>query len=679
MPRLVYIDTIRLAQRHTRGWGKDMGIKYRPEIDGLRTIAVLSVILYHAELTFFGGKFLSGGFLGVDVFFVISGFLITSLMMSEYEKTGTISISNFYRRRARRILPALFLVILVSAPFAWLYLLPEQLVDYSKSLISSLLFASNFYWDFSLQQYGAESSQLKPFLHTWSLAVEEQYYIVFPLLLFVIYRWLRSATIVLLAAGLIVSLFFAEWMTPKDTSFSFYMLPSRFWELLAGGILAHLISHDSRNDSKGLLYKAMPVTGMGLIVYSVFVIDFNASIHPGFVTLIPVIGTLLVISYANQHEPITRMLSSRLFVSIGLISYSLYLWHYPVFAFFIMEGVFDSGFGVSSAIVMTFVLSIISYKYIETVFRSKERASDKHFVATFATLAITIVGASVIFVEQKGFPSRMNSNLAESIEEMEGYRKKYWGDHSAYTNVADFKDNEISIEVIGNSWGQDIANALVEKGKYQVSFGGMTGHKCLAFTLPNVDSSDKEYVKWKQTCSKNTQRFQNKLTNTDLVVLADNKTLSSVGNRFVRHEITNNINLLRKHGYLGPVVVIANRPTYKKQMFEIFHEFGVRADGINAYAQRYLRESYDTLRKQDTTAKEFYEHTIGVNYFSLVDLLCDSNMCKVSNKGMPLYYDTGHLTLSGAQYVSDGLSEYIDKEILDNSQEKRLLTMKTRL
>ena len=162
-------------------------IKYRPDIDGLRTIAVVSVMLYHAKITVAGGHFLPGGYLGVDIFFVISGYLITTLLMTELDRTGQLSILNFYERRVRRLLPALLVVMLASLPFAWRFLLPDQLIDFSKSLVYSLLFASNFYWDHSLQQYGAESALYKPFLHTWSLAVEEQYYIVFPLLLFCIF------------------------------------------------------------------------------------------------------------------------------------------------------------------------------------------------------------------------------------------------------------------------------------------------------------------------------------------------------------------------------------------------------------------------------------------------------------------------------------------------------------
>ena len=158
-------------------------LQYRPEIDGLRAIAVMAVLLYHAELFIGKTQLFAGGFLGVDVFFVISGYLITSLILTEYQSTGSFSFPNFYERRARRLLPALLTVMLAFLPVGWFVLMPTQLIDFSKSLISSIFFASNLYWNETLHEYGAESALLKPFLHTWSLAVEEQFYILFPIIL----------------------------------------------------------------------------------------------------------------------------------------------------------------------------------------------------------------------------------------------------------------------------------------------------------------------------------------------------------------------------------------------------------------------------------------------------------------------------------------------------------------
>ena len=157
-----------------------MKIEYKPEIDGLRAIAVVAVILYHAKINLFSYQLFEGGFIGVDIFFVISGYLITSIILKEMILTNSFSFSDFYIRRIRRILPVLLFIMLVSLPFAWIYLLPSTLIDFSKSLLYSLGFSSNFYFHYSGQIYGAESGLLKPFLHTWSLSVEEQYYILFP-------------------------------------------------------------------------------------------------------------------------------------------------------------------------------------------------------------------------------------------------------------------------------------------------------------------------------------------------------------------------------------------------------------------------------------------------------------------------------------------------------------------
>ena len=169
-----------------------MKLTYRPEIDGLRAIAVGAVILYHAQITIFGHQPFKGGFIGVDIFFVISGYLITSIILKELLTYGSFSFKHFYERRIRRILPALLFVMLVSLPFAWTYLMPLRFEDFSKSILYSLGFSSNFYFFYSGQQYGAESGLLKPFLHTWSLSVEEQYYILFPIVLLITFKYFRK-------------------------------------------------------------------------------------------------------------------------------------------------------------------------------------------------------------------------------------------------------------------------------------------------------------------------------------------------------------------------------------------------------------------------------------------------------------------------------------------------------
>ena len=309
-----------------------MKLTYRPEIDGLRAIAVVAVILYHAQINIFGHQPFEGGFIGVDIFFVISGYLITSIILKELVTTGSFSFKHFYERRIRRILPALLFVMLVSLPFAWMYLLPISFVDFSKSILYSLGFSSNFYFHYSGQEYGAESGLLKPFLHTWSLSVEEQFYILFPIVLIITFKHFRKYLIHILILGFVVSLGLADWSSRNHPSFNFYVLPTRGWELLAGSILAYFEIIKGHRSKNRILNLILPFIGLMLIGHSILFF-YDKMFHPSFYTLSPIIGVCLIIWFSNKDELITKILSTRLFVGIGLISYSLYLWHYPVFSF----------------------------------------------------------------------------------------------------------------------------------------------------------------------------------------------------------------------------------------------------------------------------------------------------------------------------------------------------------
>ena len=233
-----------------------MKLTYRPEIDGLRAIAVSAVILYHAQITIFGYQPFKGGFIGVDIFFVISGYLITSIILKELITTGSFSFKHFYERRIRRILPALLFVMLVSLPFAWMSLLPSSFVDFSKSILYSLGFSSNLYFWSSGQEYGAQSGLLKPFLHTWSLSVEEQFYILFPIILLITFKYFKRYLIHILISGFVISLGLAEWTSRNYPSASFYFLHTRMWELLMGSILAYFeITKGHRSKNKILNLK----------------------------------------------------------------------------------------------------------------------------------------------------------------------------------------------------------------------------------------------------------------------------------------------------------------------------------------------------------------------------------------------------------------------------------------
>ena len=269
-------------------------LSYRPEIDTLRAIAVLAVIIYHAKINAFENLIFPGGFLGVDIFFIISGYLITSIILKELREKKSFSFKNFYIRRARRILPALLFIILVTIPFSWIYLYPIDLVNFSKSVLYSLGFGSNFYFHFSGLEYGSPEGLLKPFLHTWSLSVEEQYYILFPISLIFVFKYLKKYLLSFLLITFIISLLFAEWGSKNYISATYYFLHSRIWELILGSLIAYFEIKLGHRGQNRIFCQTLPILGLILIGLSFILFDTETS-HPSFYTLIPAIGVAMIL------------------------------------------------------------------------------------------------------------------------------------------------------------------------------------------------------------------------------------------------------------------------------------------------------------------------------------------------------------------------------------------------
>ena len=332
-----------------------MKILYRPEIDGLRAIAVGAVILYHAQINVFNYQIFKGGFIGVDIFFVISGYLITSIILKEIFFKKSLSLLSFYQRRIRRILPVLLFVILISYPFAFLYLLPSSFVDFSKSILYSLGFSSNFYFNYSGQEYDAEDSLLIPFLHTWSLSVEEQYYIIFPITLIIVLKFFKKYLIYFLFLGFFLSLGLAEWGSKNYPDATFYFIHSRIWELLAGSILAYFEISNSSRSKNHVLNFIFPSIGIFLIVLSILLFD-DEMYHPSIYTFLPVVGASLIIWFSNKDEITTNNI------------FKIICWHRFDILFFIFMALSSFCFCTNGVINSKLFFKIISwFNYISFI------------------------------------------------------------------------------------------------------------------------------------------------------------------------------------------------------------------------------------------------------------------------------------------------------------------------
>jgi len=365
-------------------------MKYRPEIDGLRSLAIIPVILFHSGVALF-----AGGYIGVDVFFVISGYLITSIIAGELEDSR-FSYSGFYYRRAKRILPALFVVIAVTLPFSFFWMLPEQHESYLDSLVYVSLFVSNFlFWKES--GYFASSAEEKPLLHTWSLAVEEQYYLLFPLLIVGLWRFGRNpvlATILLLSC---LSLWLSQWGSAHKPEANFYLLLSRAWEIFAGAIAA-LLMLKKQPQGNGLL----AFVGLLCILISIFAYDESTPI-PSLYALLPVVGTVLMLVYGQSNTLVAKALSFGPLVYIGLISYSLYLWHQPILAFARLKGLpLDDAWLLMCLLGWTFVLAVATYKFVEVPIKKSS------FYASKARLFGVVAAGLVVFIGYGNVASNSN-------------------------------------------------------------------------------------------------------------------------------------------------------------------------------------------------------------------------------------------------------------------------------
>ena len=677
-----------------------MKITYRPEIDGLRAIAVGAVILYHAQITIFSYRPFKGGFIGVDIFFVISGYLITSIILKELVTTGAFSFKHFYERRIRRILPALLFVMLVSLPFAWMYLLPISFIDFSKSILYSLGFSSNFYFHYSGQQYGAESGLLKPFLHTWSLSVEEQYYILFPIVLLITFKYFRKYLIHILILGFVISLGLAEWTSRNYPSASFYFIHTRVWELLAGSILAYFeITIGKRSENK-TLNLILPSVGLFLIGHSILFFN-DKMFHPSFYTLSPIIGVCLIIWFSNKDELVTKILSTKLFVGIGLISYSLYLWHYPIFFVFnriisFTEHDFKKKFLI---IILMVILSIISYYFIEKPAKNKKNKFKVISVLIIISIS-TLISFNFTTIKTKGF-----ERIPEFITED---KDKTWDllklNNESCIGLFECKFNNNSskkIYAIGDSHLATLSFDLKEKiinKKYQ--FITYLEGGCIYF--PGFNRVDNKTLKVSENCNdEKFQKIDEKISNEKNSIfifggryplylsneLFDNqeggKELSGWDSTFlstgkyptIKDSFKKEILKISNNNYIiliYPIPEVGFNLKEKiilyinKNRKIIFNEKDSLSYYLGTKYFKYFTTSYEVYKDRTNSSFELLDSIKGDNIYRVYphSLFCNTTIkgrCLSHDDNNIFYADDDHLSLKGAEMINDLIMKEIEK------------------
>ncbi len=363
-------------------------MKYRPEIDGLRALAVLPVILFHAGFEAFGG-----GYVGVDVFFVISGYLITTIIVDELRR-GSFSIVRFYERRARRILPALFLVAAVCILLAWYWMTPAEMKAFGQSLVAMTLFGSNIlFWRTS--GYFENTSELKPLLHTWSLAVEEQFYVLFPLFLMLGWRFGRRVLMAAMLVLALASLWWSQSLLVDHLAMAYYLLPARAWELLVGAFVAFYLDRRHGLLPNRAWREAASIAGLALLAYGVFAFD-EFTPFPGFAALVPTLGTAALILCARPDTAVGRLLGMKAVVGVGLISYSAYLWHQPLLAFARLRAFSAPGKPLLAALCMlSLLLAYLTWKFVETPIRQRKTISRGQLFGASAAIGSCLLGVGL--------------------------------------------------------------------------------------------------------------------------------------------------------------------------------------------------------------------------------------------------------------------------------------------
>ena len=644
-------------------------IPYRPDIDGLRAIAVLAVIFYHLDV-----PFISGGFVGVDIFFVISGYLISCIIYSEI-KAQSFSLSNFYIRRIRRIFPLLFFILFITT-IAASFILPQlQLSEFYASILSVAWFMSNiFFWLHN--DYFSVAAELKPLLHTWSLSVEEQFYVFFPLLMLMLvnkhrYQIMVSMLVLLLIFSFVLSIYLSD----NYSSANFYLAPTRAWEFLLGTLLAVDIVP---NIKQKLTRQYVALLGFGMVIFSILLLD-EQSVFPGVNALYPVLGTVLLI-YAGREKNtnnklvfqplITVILSISVLRYIGLISYSLYLWHWPVIALLKnqISGELDNvaKFSIAAAV---FILSALSYQFIERPFRNNPVLTK--FInlksGLLVMLIMSFIGGGLYFYNSYANNDSKNLQTREEILANLSQLKTCFLEPETLDSVSRCSFGKQNSDRVFLLWGDSHTLAmypvfvkLANDSGWRGIHASITGcPPLLGVTIAGVKHCD-------GFAAQNIKNFvlENKI---DAVFLVSRWGLYETG--WIR-----NGRLMEPHSFVSDAYLkgvdaqsstqVLHRAMGKTLQFltqetdakvNLLLPVPVLPDLIDKYKheEENILQRNDYLAQRASIEQRIRDLNIDYSFYIIdpVDVLCPNSDCQLFEQGQPLYLDDNHLSPLGAMML----------------------------
>ena len=648
-------------------------MKYRSEIDGLRALAVLPVIFYHAGFDLF-----SGGFVGVDVFFVISGYLITSIIVEELQQ-NEFSLTYFYERRARRILPALFFVMLISIYFAWNWMQPMQMKNFSQSLVAVSLFASNIlFWLES--GYFEEISEEKPLLHTWSLAVEEQYYLFFPIFLIFIWKFERKKIIFIIFTILIISLLLSEYAWRYNKVANFYLTPFRIWELFFGSITAIIIKDKTLKNNNFLSF-----IGLFAILFSILFYDETIP-FPSFYTLLPVVGSVLIIIYANDKTLVAKFLSIKPLVALGLISYSAYLWQQPIFSFAKIRLLDEpSKLSMLMLSILSLLLATVTWKYIEKPFRKKQNSPiSKKNVFLFSIIGLFFFTTLGLYGNlKKGDITKyqVSPTIYKSIErtnkQSECFGKNLIHERKDWYCVIGKKKTKPSLVVFGDSHGLSFL-PTIDSAMSQLGQSGyfVATHACPPFLKIHSFHNDQSL----RNCNKLNERVfnfikKNNIKNIILIarwtyytdggydgddfsyIALENKSKKNkdISRNAFRVGLKETVAAYKKLGV--KLTVVSQIPQQKHKALDLYFESLREGDLISNISLK--RRDHEELQKFVNSLFEKEE----INFLNFTNIFCTSGVCAVGDKIKSFYYDDDHLSLSGSELILEPTINYLRSSI----------------